>query len=179
MFEWLKSFVEHLGDRDMTTYTQYVGDLEDFEKNDGKFQGLCPPSQDVVDADMKVFDADAEWLDGFINTGYVDGKFVDLREDETITNEAGGKQSRISTRFDLIPADVLYEVSVVLAKGAIKYGDNNWKSIPVKDHLAHAMEHINRESHLIQTYTESTGEDYYHAICRLMFAVHLLHNEVL
>jgi len=177
MFEWLKGFVEHLGDKEMPTYTHYVGDLENFEENDGKFQGLCPPSQDVVDADMKVLNTDTQWLDDFINTHSPDSLFT--LDDETITNEAGGKQSRISTRFDLIPADVLYEVSVVLAKGAVKYGDNNWKNIPVKDHMAHAMEHINRESHLIQTYTESTGEDYYHAICRLMFAVHLLHNEVL
>jgi len=173
MFEWLKGFVEYLGDRDMTTYTQYVGDLEDFEKNDGKFQGLRPPSQDVVDADMKVFDADAAWLDGFINTGYVDGKFVDLREDETITNEAGGKQSRIDTRFDLLPAEIHDMVGQVLAHGEHKYGEGNWMKLPISDHIGHALNHISKYR------LHKDTNDLTHAIVRLYFAAHLQHGGVL
>jgi len=164
MFEWLKGFVEYLGDRDMTTYTQYVGELEDFEKNDGKFQGLRPPSQDVVDADMKVFDANAAWLDDFIN---------DLGEDETITNEAGGKQSRIDTRFDLLPAEIHDMVGQVLAHGEHKYGEGNWMKLPISDHIGHALNHISKYR------LHKDTNDLTHAIVRLYFAAHLQHGGVL
>jgi len=164
MFEWLKGFVEHLGDKEMPTYTHYVGDLEDWEKNDGKFQGLCPPSQDVVDADMSVFDADAAWLDDFINNRVVD---------ETITNEAGGKQSRIDTRFDLLPAEIHDMVGQVLAHGEHKYGEGNWMKLPISDHIGHALNHISKYR------LHKDTNDLTHAIVRLYFAAHLQHEGVL
>jgi len=196
MFEWLKGFVEHLGDRDMTTYTQYIGDLEDFEKNDGKFQGLCPPSQDVVDADMKVLNTDTQWLDDFINTHSTDGLFtqeeivdnlgedelfiqelIDIRTraraDETITNEAGGKQSRIDTRFDLLPAEIHDMVGQVLAHGEHKYGEGNWMKLPISDHIGHALNHISKYR------LHKDTNDLTHAIVRLYFAAHLQHDGVL
>jgi len=148
----------------MTTYTQYIGELEDFEKNDGKFQGLCPPSQDVVDADMSVFDADAAWLDDFINNRVVD---------ETITNEAGGKQSRIDTRFDLLPAEIHDMVGQVLAHGEGKYGKGNWMLIPISDHIGHALNHISKYR------LHKDTNDLTHAIVRLYFAAHLQHEGVL
>ena len=148
----------------MTTYTQYIGELEDFEKNDGKFQGLRPPSQDVVDADMSVFDANAAWLDDFIN---------DLGEDETITNEAGGKQSRIDTRFDLLPAEIHDMVGQVLAHGEHKYGEGNWMKLPISDHIGHALNHISKYR------LHKDTNDLTHAIVRLYFAAHLQHGGVL
>ena len=191
----------------MTTYTQYIGELEDFEKNDGKFQGLCPPrdlysplgnvnTHGVVDADMKVFDADTAWLDDFINTHPPDSLFtqeeivdnlgedelftqelIDIRTraraDETITNEAGGKQSRIDTRFDLLPAEIHDMVGQVLAHGEHKYGEGNWMKLPISDHIGHALNHISKYR------LHKDTNDLTHAIVRLYFAAHLNHDGVL
>lgn len=93
---------------------------------------------------------------------------------ETIENAAGGKQSRIETRLDLVPAEVLHEVGKVLAAGAAKYGEYNWQRIPDYEHFAHALEHINNEMRLKQAGCESDCTDVFHAICRLLFAAHLM-----
>jgi hypothetical protein len=97
---------------------------------------------------------------------FFDG-FEDVFEDEVITNEAGGKQSKIATRLDLVPADVMLLVGEVLAEGAEKYGEDNWKLIPECDHTAHALEHV--YNHL----ANPDIEELTHAICRLMFATHM------
>lgn len=60
----------------------------------------------------------------------------------TTTNEAGGKQSSTPYRLDLIPPLAILRESEVLAGGAIKYGENNWKRIPISDHLNHILQHI-------------------------------------
>jgi Domain of unknown function (DUF5664) len=93
---------------------------------------------------------------------------------ETVTNEAGGSQSRIETRLDLVPASVMYDVGRVLAEGAIKYGEWNWQLIPRDEHIAHALEHINNEMMLSQDGCYTDGEDITHAICRLLFAAHFI-----
>jgi len=87
--------------------------------------------------------------------------------DMTETNEQGGMQTSLPVRMDLIPARVLLKVAGVLKEGSDKYGENNWQSIAIDDHLNHALTHIYRyldgdvsEPHLI------------HATCRLMFAAH-------
>ena len=98
-------------------------------------------------------------------------KMSDLEfTEEKHTNENGAIQTKLPTRMDLIPADVLLKVSSVLADGADKYGEWNWKGITVEDNLNHALTHVYRyldgdtsEPHLV------------HAICRLMFASHI-HN---
>ena len=95
---------------------------------------------------------------------------------ETVTNEAGGKQSRIETRLDLMPAQVVYEVGKVLAAGAAKYGEYNWVLIPPREHIAHALEHINTEVLMMEDEHVSDATDALHAICRLMFAAHLILN---
>ena len=87
-------------------------------------------------------------------------------EGETVTNEAGGKQSFLEARFDCIPPIVLRLLAQCLGFGARKYGADNWKKIPLDDNLAHAQNHINEfrlgdrsEPHLVN------------AIARLSFAL--------
>lgn len=108
-----------------------------------------------VPLDKSMFD---NALDSF-HTEFPDVKHV---------NPSGGIQTKLPVRCDLLPADVLLEVSKVLAHGADSYGENNWKLIDVNDHINHALTHIYRFQ------IEDNSEDHLsHAICRLMFAAHL------
>jgi len=98
----------------------------------------------------------------FARLGELVGKDV-----ETETNEAGGSQSKLVARFDLIPAVPLFDVAVVLGEGAKKYGVGNWQLICTNDHLSHALAHIfaylagdRSDSHLS------------HAVCRVLFAAY-------
>lgn len=95
---------------------------------------------------------------------------VEFNDDNKHTNEAGGMQTKLPVRMDLIPASVLLEVAAVLAEGAEKYGEYNWVLIDTNDHINHAITHLYRflsgdvsENHLA------------HAICRVMFAA-FTHN---
>jgi hypothetical protein len=82
------------------------------------------------------------------------------------TNKKGGVQSHLTQSFHLLPVDAVTAVAEVLFHGAKKYGQNNWRLIPVIDHLNHALYHVflyiagNRsENHLS------------HAACRLLMAL--------
>lgn len=87
---------------------------------------------------------------------------------DTTTNKDGGKQSTILCRFDLIPAEALFDIAFILATGAEKYGEDNWKLIPLKEHVNHALQHLyaflagdESENHLAN------------AACRMLFALWL------
>jgi hypothetical protein len=56
-------------------------------------------------------------------------------------------------------------VAQVLHLGAVKYGENNWRGIPVSDHLNHALIHI-------YAYLSGDTQDNHlgHAACRMMMA---------
>jgi hypothetical protein len=60
----------------------------------------------------------------------------------TQTNEQGGKQSAIPVRCDLLPARAVLELAATVAPAAIKFGEDNWRRIPRKDHVNHALAHI-------------------------------------
>lgn len=66
-----------------------------------------------------------------------------MKDGDTITNEAGGKQSFISARFDCIPPVCLRLLAQCLGFGARKYGKDNWRNIPIEDNIAHAQNHLN------------------------------------
>ncbi len=85
-----------------------------------------------------------------------------------VTNEVGAKQSAVPYRCDLLPARATLAVAGVLHEGAVKYGDDNWKGIPVREHLNHALTHI-------LAYLASDRQDQHleHAACRLLMAVEL------
>lgn len=59
----------------------------------------------------------------------------------TDTNAAGGKQSSTPYRLDLIPPLAILAEAEVLAIGAKKYGENNWKKIFIQDHINHILQH--------------------------------------
>jgi hypothetical protein len=81
------------------------------------------------------------------------------------TNEAGGSQSHIPVRFDLIDGPALFQMAKVLHEGAVKYGDNNWRKIPVEDHLNHLIMHA-----YAYLSGDRTDEHLSHIMCRSMFA---------
>lgn len=82
------------------------------------------------------------------------------------TNEKGGSQSDIPVRFDLIDAKAMFEMAKVLDHGARKYGENNWRKIPISDHLNHLLMH---------TYAylsgDTTDDHLSHILCRATFAL--------
>jgi hypothetical protein len=82
-----------------------------------------------------------------------------------VTNAQGGAQSHVPYRMDLVDGPAQFAMAKVLAEGAKKYGANNWRNIPVEDHLNHLI---------IHTYaylSGDTSDDHLaHAMCRAMFA---------
>lgn len=81
------------------------------------------------------------------------------------TNEKGGSQSHIPVRFDLIDALALFEMAKVLHHGAEKYGEDNWRLIPVKEHLNHLLMHA-----YAYLSGDETDEHLSHIMCRATFA---------
>lgn len=84
----------------------------------------------------------------------------------TTTNEKGGSQSHIPVRFDLIDARAMFEMAKVLHHGAEKYGEDNWRLIPTKEHLNHALMHI-----YAWLAGDETDEHLSHILCRATFAL--------
>lgn len=86
----------------------------------------------------------------------------------TVVNEHGGKQSQVLYRFDLVDPIAIFEMTKVLKKGAEKYGEENWRQIPVRDHLNHLLIHV-------YAYLAGDTQDDHlsHALCRAMMAVAL------
>lgn len=85
---------------------------------------------------------------------------------EMVVNEYGGKQSKIPYNFMGIDAHALFAMAKVLQEGKEKYGaDENWRKIPVAEHLNHAMTHI-------MAYKAGDKSDGHlsHLLCRAMFA---------
>jgi len=84
------------------------------------------------------------------------------------TYGTGAQRSHIEERWSLLPMDSLMAAARVMAKGAERHGDNNWrKGIPVEDVLDHAMNHIAK--YLLGDRSE---EHLAHALCNLCMAVH-------
>lgn len=84
---------------------------------------------------------------------------------KTHVNEVGAKQSLIPVRFDLVDAAAMFKMTEVLHEGAEKYGEDNWRGIPIHEHLNHMIMHA----------YAWLGGDYSdphlsHIMCRGMFA---------
>ena len=81
------------------------------------------------------------------------------------TNEAGGQQSALEYRFDLMPPLALAAVAQILDYGTRVrgYPEWNWLKIEAKSHLNHALMHIN--AHLAGDTQDEHAE---HAACRIM-----------
>lgn len=65
----------------------------------------------------------------------------------------------------------LKEMAIGLTAGAKKYPDENWKTIPTKEHAFRAMRHLNE--YLIN----NDKEDLIHASMRCMLAFNVLKQE--
>lgn len=85
---------------------------------------------------------------------------------EVETNSSGGSQAKIESAPDLLPPKAILEVSTILKYGEDTYGANNWRKIPQKDHLRHALRHV--FMYLAQDKTENHLGN---ATCRLLFAL--------
>ena len=59
----------------------------------------------------------------------------------TITGDHGGKQSETLSRLDLFPPLAWLHIGAILKTGARKYGIDNWRKIPAREHLNHALIH--------------------------------------
>lgn len=90
------------------------------------------------------------------------------REEPTVTNERGARQSRLNYRCDLLPALASLAVSAVLHDGAAKYGADNWRGIPVRDHLNHALVHV-----FAFLAGDAQDDHLEHAACRALMALEL------
>lgn len=76
-----------------------------------------------------------------------------------------GLQALSLYRFDLVDAKAMFAMTEVLAKGAEKYGKDNWRKIGVDDHINHAL------AHLYAFLAGDTSDDHLtNALCRAMFA---------
>jgi Domain of unknown function (DUF5664) len=83
----------------------------------------------------------------------------------TETNEVGAKQSALPYRFDLIDGPALFKMAEVLDAGARKYGQDNWRGLPVRDHLNHLI------AHAYAWLAGDTSDDHLsHVLCRATFA---------
>lgn len=84
---------------------------------------------------------------------------------ETTTNDRGGMQSHVPVRFDLIDGKAMFAMAAVLHEGAEKYAPGNWRLIPTRDHLNHALMHI-----FAYLSGDRTDDHLSHALCRITFA---------
>lgn len=83
----------------------------------------------------------------------------------------GSKHDAGKPRFDLIPPAALRSVAQVLAHGAEKYGDENWRGVPDarSRYLAAAYRHLNAW-HRGEITDEDSGQPHLaHAICCALF----------
>lgn len=82
------------------------------------------------------------------------------------TNDQGGTQSMVGTRFDLMHPGAMIRLAQLLKVGAEKYGEDNPSKIPTNDHLNHALLHI------YAFLAGNTDDDHLtHALCRVLFAL--------
>lgn len=88
------------------------------------------------------------------------------KDAEKVVNEAGGRQSKLDYRFDLMDSGAMFELAAVLSHGAEEYGIDNWRKIPSRDHINHAITHL--YAHLAG---DTQDEHLSHAFCRLMMAI--------
>jgi hypothetical protein len=87
------------------------------------------------------------------------------RDAEIEVNANGAGQSKIPYAFQLVDGVALGKMAEVLKEGADKYGANNWRQLPIADHLNHLIMHAyawlagdRQDDHLS------------HIMCRAMFA---------
>lgn len=90
-----------------------------------------------------------------------------MGEDAPIEVSAGGgKQSTLPYHLDLIPPEAMFRMGGILKAGAAKYGRDNWREVPHRDHVNHALCHL-----YAYLAGGEQGDHLGNALCRLAFAV--------
>lgn len=88
--------------------------------------------------------------------------------DEIMSNEQGGKQSKLEYSFELLEPMMLKRVAHVLYTGKQKYGAKNWRNIPDhQEHIGRAMYHLTQALENI----DHSEDHLANAVCRIMFAM--------
>lgn len=87
------------------------------------------------------------------------------RDEPTVVNDKGAKQSRTLYAFDLLDPHAMFEMTKSLKEGAEKYGVDNWRGISVRDHLNHML--IHAYAYLAG---DKSDDHLSHIMCRAMFA---------
>ena len=155
-----------------------LGDL----KMGDKFKFILSENEDVaefegIDGVFTVSDRDSVYVETEEKAGPgQDFWFADREVEKVIvndssdivTNSRGGKQSRVSGRYDLMPPKALRRVAEVLATGAEKYGEWNWLKIDEKDHVNHAINHS-----YLHLDGDTTEDHLANAACRALFALEI------
>lgn len=81
------------------------------------------------------------------------------------TNKQGGSQSAVAYGFDCLDPKAMFSMCEALEEGRKEYGKDNWRKIPVEDHLNHLLIHV------FAYLAGDTQDDHLgHAMCRAMFA---------
>lgn len=93
---------------------------------------------------------------------------MNASEEPIVTHPDGGRHRPSKGDLTLFPPESILAASVVLARGAEEYGVDNWRKLPLREHLRHALAHVylwlsgdRSEPHLT------------HAMLRLAFAAAL------
>lgn len=80
-------------------------------------------------------------------------------------NERGGGQTAAAYGFDCLDPQAMFAMTQALEEGRQTYGKDNWRLIPIEDHLNHLLIHI------FAYMAGDTQDDHLgHAMCRAMFA---------
>lgn len=83
-----------------------------------------------------------------------------------VVNAQGAGQSKSIHHFHTMDAQALLRMAEIQAQGDEKYGPNNWRGIPVGEHINHAI------THFFAWLAGDRSDDHLgHALCRAMFAV--------
>ncbi len=80
-----------------------------------------------------------------------------------VTNEAGGKQSKVEYAFHLCNPLALFKLAEVMQIGADRYERDNWKKIPAEQHYNHLMIHL-----LAWQAGDKSDDHLGHAMARMM-----------
>lgn len=145
--------------------------------------------QDAIDAayptgDLRVMGANAVWgANAVVRAVRVDGKWVggawwDARNTPPTTDEPNAftKHDQAKPRTDLLPPRALLAMAAVLAHGAEKYGDDNWKRGGVgarPRYIAAALRHVLAYQSGEELDPESGLGHLAHALTSLAFAFEL------
>lgn len=127
-----------------------------------------PPTEQNHEHMIKLMELARYWHDhaaGELNLQRPADRLSKAASPDAPTNEAGN-QSELEHRFDLVDGPAMYEMTHVLYKGAKKYGEDNWRSISIEDHLNHLISHA-------YAYLAGNRDDNHLAniMCRAMFAM--------